>query len=188
MIVTFRLLQALKVERYKVLLIKVPPPPRTEGKQLRDMPSFFGSHKEAANWTLEDSGVKQDLSELIESLLQQWTSARPCADERLFRSTISFEDQWPTHKTWVDMRVAPKAMLWWDTSRSQQDNLWESWVRAGRGLLCCHHRCAGPSGHAGSPGVEAVPLAVCPHRVKANTLMTAQAAAVLSKHGEVAET
>jgi hypothetical protein len=29
------------------------------------------------------------------------------------------------------MRVAPKAMLWWDTSRSQQDNLWESWVELG---------------------------------------------------------
>jgi hypothetical protein len=26
------------------------------------------------------------------------------------------------------MRVAPKAMLWWDTSRTQQDNLWESWI------------------------------------------------------------
>ena len=51
--------------------------------------------------------------------------------ERLFRSTISFEDQRPTHKTWVDMRVAPKAMLWWDTSRTQQDNLWESWVELG---------------------------------------------------------
>ncbi len=46
--------------------------------------------------------------------------------ERLFRSTISFEDQRPTHKTWVDMRVAPRAMLWRDTSRSQQDCwLWD---------------------------------------------------------------
>ena len=33
--------------------------------------------KKTANRTLEDSGVKQDLSELIESLLQQWISARP---------------------------------------------------------------------------------------------------------------
>ena len=33
--------------------------------------------KKKANRTLEDSGVKQDLSELIESLLQQWISARP---------------------------------------------------------------------------------------------------------------
>jgi hypothetical protein len=32
--------------------------------------------KKTANRTLEDSGVKQDLSELIESLLQQWISAR----------------------------------------------------------------------------------------------------------------
>jgi chromosome partitioning protein len=30
-------LQALKVERYKVLLTKVPPPPRSEGQQLREM-------------------------------------------------------------------------------------------------------------------------------------------------------
>jgi chromosome partitioning protein len=34
---TLEKLQALKVERYKVLLTKVPPPPRTEGKQLREM-------------------------------------------------------------------------------------------------------------------------------------------------------
>lgn len=32
--------------------------------------------KKTANRTLEDSGVKQDLSELIESLLQQWITAR----------------------------------------------------------------------------------------------------------------
>ncbi len=32
--------------------------------------------KKTANRALEDSGVKQDLSELIESLLQQWISAR----------------------------------------------------------------------------------------------------------------
>ena len=33
--------------------------------------------KKTANRALEDSGVKQDLSELIESLLQQWISGRP---------------------------------------------------------------------------------------------------------------
>ena len=32
--------------------------------------------KKMANRTLEDSEVKQDLSELIEQLLQQWISAR----------------------------------------------------------------------------------------------------------------
>jgi hypothetical protein len=32
--------------------------------------------KKIANRTLEDSEVKQDLSELIEQLLQQWISAR----------------------------------------------------------------------------------------------------------------
>lgn len=41
-------------------------------------PSFLRkATKKTANRTLEDSGVKQDLSELIESLLQQWISARP---------------------------------------------------------------------------------------------------------------
>ena len=32
--------------------------------------------KKTANRTLEDSGIKQDLSELIEELLQVWISAR----------------------------------------------------------------------------------------------------------------
>jgi len=32
--------------------------------------------KKTANRTLEDSGIKQDLSELIEELLQTWISAR----------------------------------------------------------------------------------------------------------------
>lgn len=34
---TLEKLQALGVDRYKVLLTKVPPPPRTEGRQLREM-------------------------------------------------------------------------------------------------------------------------------------------------------
>ncbi len=34
---TLEKLQALKVESYKVLLTKVPPPPRSEGRQLREM-------------------------------------------------------------------------------------------------------------------------------------------------------
>ena len=34
---TLEKLQALQNDRYKVLLTKVPPPPRTEGKQLREM-------------------------------------------------------------------------------------------------------------------------------------------------------
>lgn len=34
---TLEKLQALKNERYKILLTKVPPPPRTEGRQLREM-------------------------------------------------------------------------------------------------------------------------------------------------------
>ena len=51
--------------------------------------------------------------------------------ERLFRAVITFEDRRETGVSYVDMQVGPKAMLWWDTGRSSQDNLWESWVELG---------------------------------------------------------
>ncbi len=50
---TLEKLQALKVERYKVLLTKVPPPPRTEGKQLREMliaEASRSSHRRSPGW------------------------------------------------------------------------------------------------------------------------------------------
>ncbi len=51
--------------------------------------------------------------------------------ERLFRAIVSFEDQREWSKSYVDMQIAPRGTLWWDPSRAQQDNLWESWVELG---------------------------------------------------------
>ena len=51
--------------------------------------------------------------------------------ERLFRAIITFEDTRETHKTYLDMQIAPKGQLWWAPSHSQQDGLWESWVELG---------------------------------------------------------
>jgi hypothetical protein len=51
--------------------------------------------------------------------------------ERLFRATISFEDRRENGVSYVDMQVGPKAMLWWNAKKSDQDNLWESWVELG---------------------------------------------------------
>lgn len=51
--------------------------------------------------------------------------------ERLFRSIISFEDQREDHKHYLDMQIAPKGVLWWDTKRTMQDNLWDSWIELG---------------------------------------------------------
>lgn len=51
--------------------------------------------------------------------------------ERLFRSVISFEDEREDHKRYLDMQIAPKGVLWWDTKRTTQDNLWDSWIELG---------------------------------------------------------
>lgn len=52
--------------------------------------------------------------------------------ERLFRATISFEyhikEQTLEGKGWLDMHVAPKGELWWDTKNPDQAELWESWI------------------------------------------------------------
>ena len=51
--------------------------------------------------------------------------------ERLFRAIVTFEDKREWSKSYVDMQIAPRGTLWWDPARSQQDNLWESWVELG---------------------------------------------------------
>ncbi len=51
--------------------------------------------------------------------------------ERLFRAIVTFEDKREWSKSYVDMQIAPRGTLWWDSARSQQDNLWESWVELG---------------------------------------------------------
>lgn len=51
--------------------------------------------------------------------------------ERLFRSTISFEDRREDGVRWHDMQVGPKGEMWWNPLRPKQDTLWESWVELG---------------------------------------------------------
>jgi hypothetical protein len=51
--------------------------------------------------------------------------------ERLFRAVISFDDERPTHATYLDMQIAPRGAFWWDPKRTLQDNLWESWIELG---------------------------------------------------------
>jgi hypothetical protein len=55
--------------------------------------------------------------------------------ERLFRATISF-DQTRDEKgrkgtTWLDMKVAPEGVLWWDEEEPEQGALWDSWIKLG---------------------------------------------------------
>lgn len=51
--------------------------------------------------------------------------------ERLFGAMISFHDEREHSRSWVNMPVTRSGTLWWDPARSQQDNLWESWVELG---------------------------------------------------------
>jgi hypothetical protein len=52
--------------------------------------------------------------------------------ERLFKATISFEQTHHrpgrTGEGWMDMKVAPEGMLWWDERRPEQAALWDSWI------------------------------------------------------------
>ena len=52
--------------------------------------------------------------------------------ERLLRATISFEQSTPgsKRKSWVDMQIAPKAVVWWDSpdAKSLQGTLFESYI------------------------------------------------------------
>jgi hypothetical protein len=54
---------------------------------------------------------------------------------RLFKSTISFteskQDGTVANERWLDMQVAPKGELWWDTKLPKQPNIWGSWVELG---------------------------------------------------------
>jgi hypothetical protein len=51
--------------------------------------------------------------------------------ERLFRARISFEYRDDRQQSWLDMQIAPKGMLWWSETLSEQPTLWESWVELG---------------------------------------------------------
>ena len=55
--------------------------------------------------------------------------------ERLFRATISFDYQQTdggiSKNSWLDMHVAPKGQLWWDTKADAQPAIWGSWIELG---------------------------------------------------------
>ncbi|NYF92287.1 replication protein RepA [Tunturibacter empetritectus] len=51
--------------------------------------------------------------------------------ERLVRASISFESELETHRAWVDMKIASRAEFWFDPARTNQDNLWDSWIKLG---------------------------------------------------------
>jgi hypothetical protein len=47
---------------------------------------------------------------------------------RLFQSSISFNQSIGGKKTWLNMHVAPKGMLWWDEKKPTQNTLFENWI------------------------------------------------------------
>lgn len=55
--------------------------------------------------------------------------------ERLFQSRIGFQKQIEegarTGSAWLNMEVAPKGCLWWDTKHPDQAALWGSWIQLG---------------------------------------------------------
>lgn len=50
---------------------------------------------------------------------------------RLFQSTISFDQSTNGKKSWLNMQIAPKGVLWWDEKQPQQSTLWGSWIQLG---------------------------------------------------------
>jgi len=50
---------------------------------------------------------------------------------RLFQSSISFNQSTGGRKTWINMHVAPKGMLWWDEKKPNQGTLFENWIQLG---------------------------------------------------------
>lgn len=65
------------------------------------------------------------------------SDARRLKDQmrRLFRARISFEyehaDGERRGEEWLEMQVAPKAMLWWDHRQPDQLDLFNSWIELG---------------------------------------------------------
>ena len=56
--------------------------------------------------------------------------------ERLFRCRISFEQtamdaDGSEGNAWLDMQIAPKGELWWNSKQPEQGALWGSWIELG---------------------------------------------------------
>ena len=49
--------------------------------------------------------------------------------KRLFRATISFDQERGNADGWLDMQVAPEGVLWWDEKQPDQSTLWTSWIQ-----------------------------------------------------------
>ncbi len=80
--------------------------------------------------------------------------------ERLFRSTITFEDRREWGKSYVDMQVAPRGQFWWDPSRAHQDNIWESWVELGEDFFAAITAAPVPVDMRALRGLKRSPLAL----------------------------
>jgi hypothetical protein len=54
---------------------------------------------------------------------------------RLFQAHISFlqevQEQGATGEAWLDMKIAPRGILWWDVKNPEQGTLWKSWIELG---------------------------------------------------------
>ena len=50
---------------------------------------------------------------------------------RLIDARISFESETETHGRYLHMDVSSSAEFWWDSTKSDQANLWESWIELG---------------------------------------------------------
>jgi hypothetical protein len=50
-----------------------------------------------------------------------------------FKATISYEEELSRPDAegvqWIDMQIAPKGVLWWDTKQPDQTTLWGSWIQ-----------------------------------------------------------
>jgi len=81
------------------------------------------------------------LSDFLEKIgLSSYTGRGPRGDarrvreqiERLFRSTVSFEyslkGEGRSGQAWIDIKIAPKGVLWWNDKDPEQAALFGSWI------------------------------------------------------------
>lgn len=58
---------------------------------------------------------------------------------RLFQAHISFmqdvQQQGVTGEAWLDMKIAPRGILWWDVKNPEQGTLWKSWIELGESFF-----------------------------------------------------
>ncbi len=53
---------------------------------------------------------------------------------RLFQAHISFmqsDPQGVSGEAWLDMKIAPRGVVWWDVKNPEQGALWKSWIELG---------------------------------------------------------